>query len=161
MKKDKSKKILDKVLKYVIPKRFKERISKSFELLYEDLPTFKDTLVPFSVTPVLWILHFMQVYIIAFALSVDISFFHFAIVYSISLVVAAIPISVGGLGTKDGALVILLSIFGISSAKAFSLSFIGTLVTMILPAVIGAVISFIDGNDRLFYVFRSQQKKKI
>jgi len=56
--------------------------------------------------------------------------------------VAMIPISINGLGTREAALISLFGLFGVSAAKVFSLSIITLIIVGILPSIIGVFLIF-------------------
>jgi len=147
MKKEKSKVLFSIFVKYIIPKRFKEKMSKSFEHLYEDLPNLKDMIIPFLIAGVTWILNFSQMYIVSIAFSIDVPYFDFITICALSIIIASIPVTIGGFGLREGSFILMLSIYGISPEKALLMSIIGSLIKNESPAIIGAIISLTKTND--------------
>jgi uncharacterized protein (TIRG00374 family) len=147
IKREKSEIFVNGLLKYIVPRRFHEKITKSFNLFYEDFPKFREIIPPFFISATTWVLNFTQFYIAAVALSIDVPFFYFIMIYPISFIAASIPISIGGFGVREGALVLIFSIYGIASADIFAMSFVAGLITFIVPACIGGVLSFFKLND--------------
>jgi len=85
----------------------------------------------------------IQVYIIAQAFLINITFYEFILISIISVVISNIlPISIGGLGIREGAFVFLLSKFGVQSEIAFVISISGFFVKILIPGLIGLIISF-------------------
>jgi len=126
-----------------IPERYKTSIDKSVESLYQDIPKIKDMLIPFLIEIIVWIFAAIQVYIIAQAFLINITFYEFILISIISVVISNIlPISIGGLGIREGAFVFLLSKFGVQSEIAFVISISGFLVKILIPGLIGLIISF-------------------
>ena len=63
-------------------------------------------------------------YLIGRSLGIEISFLEFALIVPVIFLVASLPISIGGLGVREGMLVILLNSIGVSTSNAVSLSFL-------------------------------------
>ena len=83
MKKRSGSKILNIIIRPLIPKKYKEKIDQSFESLYEDIPRIKDMLLPFIIEFIIWIIIGLQVYIIALAFSIDIPLHMFLLIHTI------------------------------------------------------------------------------
>jgi uncharacterized protein (TIRG00374 family) len=143
IKKGRGSKLFNILIRPFIPERYKENIDKSIESLYQDIPNLKDMLLPFLIEIIVWVLAAIQVYIIAQAFTINISFFEFILISIISVVISNIlPISIGGLGIREGTFVFLLSKFGVQSEIAFVISISGFLVKILIPGLIGVLISF-------------------
>ena len=73
-----------------------------------------------------------------------IDYITFVLISIISVVATGIlPISVGGLGVREGTFVVLMAtIAGVSHEIAFVISLSGYLVKNLIPALIGMIISF-------------------
>ena len=136
-------KLFNILIRRFIPERYKTTIDKSVESLYQDIPKIKDMLIPFLIEIIVWIFAAIQVYIIAQAFLINITFYEFILISIISVVISNIlPISIGGLGIREGAFVFLLSKFGVQSEIAFVISISGFLVKILIPGLIGLIISF-------------------
>jgi uncharacterized protein (TIRG00374 family) len=127
-------------IKPLIPKKFRYKIDKSVELLYEDLPNYKDIIIPFLIGLGIWIIFGLQVYIIAYSFSIDVPVISFILIYYISLIVGLLPISVGGLGLREGILVVILLLFGVPPATTFVISLCSHIIGNIIPGFIGGFI---------------------
>ena len=136
-------KLFNILIRPFIPERYKTTIDKSVESLYQDIPKIKDMLIPFLIEIIVWIFAAIQVYIIAQAFLINITFYEFILISIISVVISNIlPISIGGLGIREGAFVFLLSKFGVQSEIAFVISISGFFVKILIPGLIGLIISF-------------------
>jgi len=142
MRKKVGKKIFNLFIKPIIPEKFKESLEKSIDTLYEDLPLLKDMFVPFVLEIIVLILIATQVYVISLAFSIDIPF-HIFILMSITSVVIgyAIPVTVGGLGVREGAFVYLITHFDITEEIAIVISLAGFIVNTLIPGIVGWIIS--------------------
>jgi uncharacterized membrane protein YbhN (UPF0104 family) len=56
--------------------------------------------------------------------------------------VGLIPITIGGLGVREGAFVVLLIKFGVTQEVAFVISIAGLIVKLLIPAIVGMIIAF-------------------
>ena len=147
VKKNQGSKIFKFVIKTLIPKKYREKLGKSVDNLYEDMPRFRDLIIPFIYEVAIWIIVGTQVYIIAQALNIPVEYHIFLLIHTISVVIVGLmPISVGGIGIREGALVFLLSAFGVEAQIAFVISLSGFFVKMIVPAIAGMLISLRKEN---------------
>ena len=124
-----------------LPEKIKLVISKSFEKFYEDIPRFRDLLFPIFLEIIVWLIMGIQVYIIALGFGIDIPILKFILVYIISFIAGIIPISTGGLGVREGALVFVLSVFSVNPQIAFVVSILGFVLTNLIPGSIGGFYS--------------------
>ena len=142
MKHERGSKLFRYLIKPFIPTKFKEVVGDSVDSLYEDMPRIRDMLfIPMILSILIWILSNTQVYILALAFPINISYLIFILIINISVVAATLPISVGGLGIREGVLVIILSFYGVDPPTAFVISIGGFLVKTFFPGLIGLVIS--------------------
>jgi uncharacterized membrane protein YbhN (UPF0104 family) len=82
-----------------------------------------------------------QVYIIALAFSIEIPFIYFIFLSLISVALShVLPISIGGLGIREGIFIYLLSEFGVIPEIAFVISLSGFIVKLLIPGLIGLII---------------------
>jgi uncharacterized protein (TIRG00374 family) len=130
-----------------IPTKFKENFDKSIITLYEDIPKLKDTFIPFLIEILIWITAATQVYIISQSFSIEMNYFTFILISIISVIISNIlPLSIGGLGIREGAFVFLMSQFGVEHEIAFVISLGGFIVKILIPGIIGLLFSFFRNN---------------
>ena len=141
MKKERGSKIFDRLIKPLIPARFKEKLGKSIDFLYEDLPPLKYAILLIFLEGIINIIAATQGYIIALAFSINVPYAQFILISIISSIAAALPITVGGLGIREGAAMVMFSIYGMQPEVAFTISLSGYFVKQIVPSVVGWVIS--------------------
>ena len=138
------------IIKPFLPVRYQENFNQSIEALYEDIPSLYELIPIFLFEIVIWSIAATQVYVLSQAFSLDIPYPEFIIASVISVVIAtAIPISIGGLGVREGTFVLLLSQYGVSSEIAFVLSLSGFLVKNFIPGVIGLILFLIGGEKKI------------
>jgi uncharacterized protein (TIRG00374 family) len=147
MKKERGNKIFNTLLKPLIPSRFKEKIGKSVDSLYEDMPLLRDMVFPILLECVINVIAASQGYIIALAFSINVPFIQFVLIAVIASVVSSLPITVGGLGIREGATMVLLSVYGVLPEVAFAISLSGYFVKQIVPSVVGWIISIKEPID--------------
>ena len=58
------------------------------------------------------------------------------------IIATIIPLSIGGIGIREGAFVLFLSTYGVSNDVAFVLSLAGYLVKNLIPSSIGMILAF-------------------
>jgi len=142
IRKSRGNKLFKYLIRPLIPKKYRENIDKSVESLYEDIPRLRDLIIPFLLEVGIYIAVGAQFYIIAMAFSVNIPFFTFILINAISSVATGIlHMSVGGLGVREGAFVLLLSSFGVKPEIAIAISIGGFIVKRLVPAIFGLIIS--------------------
>ncbi len=73
-------------------------------------------------TAVFWTLYFFQLYLFGCLLDFNISFIKLYLIFALVFLAAALPISFSGIGTREFAMINLLSIVGITREKALALS---------------------------------------
>ena len=141
LKKEKGEFLFRVFIRRFIPEKLKNKVDEPIEAFYEDIPRLKELIIPFILEYVVWIIMGVQVYIIALGFSINIPFHQFILIYMISFIVGIIPISIGGLGVREGTLVLLLLKFDVAADVSFVISFIGYLLTNLIPGIIGWILS--------------------
>lgn len=137
LKKEKGELLFKVLIRPFIPEKLKTKVDKSIDAFYEDIPRLKDLVIPYLLEYVVWIIMGAQVYIIALGFSINIPFHQFMLIYMISFIAGIIPISIGGLGVREGTLVLLLIKFNVAPDVSFVISIIGFLLTNLIPGIIG------------------------
>jgi uncharacterized protein (TIRG00374 family) len=147
MKKDFSKKILIRILNFRIINKFIDntKIKKNVDLFYEDLPNLNFLKTPFLLSILGWFLQFFELFLISKLFEINIPFLYFFAIISIANIVASIPITIYGLGTREIILISLFSIFNIIPEKIVSLSLFWFVIAWIIPSLFGGFISIKEG----------------
>lgn len=152
IKKKRGKILSSFLIKPFIPKKYLESFDQSFDALYEDIPLIRDMFWPFIIELFIWLIAGLQVYIIALAFNIEVSFYIIILASIIATIFTAIiPISAGGLGVREGVFVFLMSSFGVDPDVAFVISLGGFIVKIVIPSVIGLIISLIK-KEELFWL---------
>ena len=103
------------------------RINNMFVYCHESLISLKNSTALYKavlMSIVSQICIVVTYYLIGRSLGIEISFLEFALIVPVIFLVASLPISIGGLGVREGMLVILLNSIGVSTSNAVSLSFL-------------------------------------
>jgi hypothetical protein len=148
MKEEKGKKLY-RVIKIFIPNKFENMADESFQSFYEQLPAAKELALPLLIAIFDWILVYSQAYIIAHSLSINVPYFYFITIYPIATIVGYLPITIGGLGTREATLVSLFSTW-VTPEKVVVLSISAYIFSTLIPMIMGMIASstMIRRNDR-------------
>ena len=138
-KKAVAKNLLERVYQILIPKRFKRNGIANFHDFYTDfqLPNYPQLVSITSLSIVVAIISFINAYLLALSLGINISFLNLVACFSIATLVALIPISIYGIGVRDISLITLFSYIGLSNESAIAFSTI-LLITYIISGLICA-----------------------
>jgi len=137
-KKELAKNLLRKIFGFFIPAKYKEKTKINFNDFYNDLKIlnrkkiFKVSLI----TVLVWMIYFIQIFLLANALNINISFIYLSVCACIAGLITLIPISISGIGTRDITLIVLFSFLGISRESAVAVSML-ILSMSIVMALIG------------------------
>lgn len=135
-----------KIIYRLIPQKFREKAGSEFHFFYEGLPSIKDLIIPLLLGIITWIIFYSQAFIIARTFSIDVPYFYFITIYPIASLIGMIPITIGGLGTREATLIALLSIFGIPEEKVMVLSLTVYVIFDFFLAISGGIISLIKNR---------------
>jgi uncharacterized protein (TIRG00374 family) len=143
IKKKKGRVLVNFFIRPFIPQKYKSNFDNSIDLIYKDMPSFRDMIWPFILELGVWFIAGTQLYVISLSFNLNIPFY-VIILCSITAVIftAIIPISIGGLGVREGIFVILMSGFGVEYDVAIVISLAGFIVKIVIPSIIGLIISF-------------------
>jgi uncharacterized protein (TIRG00374 family) len=112
------------VLKLPFVRRYRERLGTEFD-------EFRDTLLSprrrgapglAATTALLWLLAYLEVYLFARNLGIEVSFCYLIVTVSFGSVLTLLPISVSGVGTRDAAYILLLGSIGVDAERAVALA---------------------------------------
>lgn len=78
--------------------------------------------------------------LLARGLGLEVSVLALAWVRSAAMVVGLVPLTVAGLGLREGAVVFLMSVFGVGAAESLTLSLLAFAITVLAVGVLGGVI---------------------
>ena len=144
LKKEKSKPIFTKIVKSKIFATISDHLTDSVDSFYEDLPSFRDIILPFSISLFGWVVRSSILFLIARMFSVNVPFFYFILIIAVANVVASIPVTIYGLGTREAALISMFSVFNVIPEKILALSLFWFAVIWLFPSVIGAFVTAVE-----------------
>ena len=147
IKKERGEKTFHLLIKLLIPKKFKPYLTRFVDSFYKDFPSIKSLIYPFIIVIPSWIIIYSQIYILGLSLDIEVPYFEFLMLYSIANVVAFIPITSAGLGTREATLIFLFSFYGVSPEKALVLSLAGHLITDALTGFYGFIVSVVEARN--------------
>jgi uncharacterized protein (TIRG00374 family) len=138
-KKEVAKNLLERMYQILIPKRFKRNGLLNFHDFYTDfqLPNYPQLCSITSLSIIIAIISFMNAYLLALSLGINISVLNLVACFSIATLAALIPISIFGIGVRDISLITLFSYIGLSSESAIAFSTL-LLITYIISGLICA-----------------------
>ncbi len=102
----------------------------------------------FFITLLSYLIYFYQNYLIADSLNLSISYFSIIQIISVATLIAYIPISVAGLGTREAVLIFLFQHIGLSADKALSFAVLFNLVYIVFTGIICFIIWWIFCSDK-------------
>jgi len=134
------KKILKLIFKIFIPSKYKDKVRNHFYEFYSDTKLFnkKTLFILFIITTISWLIYFVQIYMLALALNINIPLIYLIASINIAGLFTLLPISISGIGTRDITLVFLFSLLGISQEFAVSLSVL-MLSMFVFAAIFGLI----------------------
>lgn len=120
-------------------------ITLSYKLFNKKIPTsFKLLVLAYSV-----IYHFsliVSLWLISKSININLSLFQFAWVYALSSMVLLLPITIAGIGVREGSFIVLLGSVGVNAEKAVSLS----IYFFFSQLLLGALGGFLEFKDLIF-----------
>lgn len=129
----------------IIPNRLKTLVFKKEWNIEEHLTHIYDTLNfrIYILSVAAFGLYFASIFFLAKGLNLDLSFFQVVLIMTITSLIAFIPISFLGIGTRDAGLLVVFSFFGHTPEQAVALS-MALLLLRIAVVFMGSIFWFID-----------------
>lgn len=133
------------IITYLIPKKVKPHLNAFVDTFYTDFPRFKVLIIPYLIGIITWVIVFSQEYLIVLGLGLQIPYLTFLALYPIANVAGFIPITFGGLGTREfTAILIFTTLFTVTAEQILVLSLVGFCITDIFLAVLGFLLSLTE-----------------
>jgi len=139
---NRSKTILRVFYKTLAPERMKEKLRNSFYSFYRDMPKRGYFFLFFLANILTWMVIYASTYFMGVAVGINASFFYYMEILSIGTLVSLIPISIGGLGTREATTISLFRLIGVEATKVFSMSLLAIFISSIIPSIIGIFLTF-------------------
>ncbi|MBU1941169.1 MAG: flippase-like domain-containing protein, partial [Candidatus Thermoplasmatota archaeon] len=134
-------------IKLMVPKKLKPHLTSFVDTFYKDFPHLRDFVIPFLLGIPAWIIIYSQIYILAIPLDIQVPYFTFLALYAIGNIVAMIPITTAGLGTREASLIFLFGLYGTPPETAVVISLAGHLLTDVLTGIYGFIISLTEARN--------------
>ena len=136
--------LLNRTFKIFIPSKYRNSWKLNFQDFINDLKIYnlKNYLIIFLITTFSWVFYYLQMYILAKGLSLNVPFLYLAIAVTVAGFITLIPISISGIGTRDASLILLLSPFLIPKEQIIVFSTM-MLAMLLFAALIGLICWFI------------------
>ncbi len=147
IKKQRSKAFLKLFFRKFVPKKYKEEAKITFDSFYEDMPKKRYLFLVFLVTVLTWITNYTMVYFIGVSLGITLGIIPFMAILPLSTLIAQIPITIAGLGTREATMISLFGLFGVGAVKVFSMSLIGLVLGGVIPSII-AIFLILKNKDK-------------
>jgi uncharacterized protein (TIRG00374 family) len=152
LKKERGEKLLHSIIKYMIPKKGKVQFSAFVDSFYIDFPHFTAMILPFVLGIITWVIVFTQEYIILLSLGLTIPYLAFLLLYPVANTAGFIPITFGGLGTREMTAIFLFStLYNAPEEKILVLSLVGFIVTDVFMGFIGFLLSLTESRSRNYF----------
>lgn len=152
----------DFLMKCKISNRFIKKVSEKMREILSTIQSFKKQkrLIIYSLfLSILFnFLAIVNVYIVAWALEISLSFFSAFVFVPVILVISAIPLSINGLGISEGAYVLCLTQAGISAPAALSIALFMRAKNIILSVLGGIFLIFYRKNNSVLSLSSSEGK---
>ena len=140
--KQRSKNLLSFLYRRIMPEKLKSQAKLTFESFYDKMPKKRYFIFFFIFNFTNWIVNYLLLFLIGKSLGISLPFIYFLAILPMGTLVAMIPLSINGLGTREATLIKLFGLFGIGAAKIFSMSIISLFITGILPAILASFFIF-------------------
>lgn len=131
------KKITQAVFRVINLKALAIRITNFVDALYSYLAFKKTVGIALVISFVVQIGVIFTYFFVARAMDIPVSLFHFFLFMPVVWVIAMLPVSLGGLGVREGAFIYLFSKVGIPKEACFSLSIVASGIAMLFNFLCG------------------------
>lgn len=111
---------------YIAKDFFISKMQTKFTFLYHKPSNLKFELKVFLINLITYIFYFLQFYFLAQALNIDLNYGFVIGLISLSTLATIVPISIAGLGVREGVFIVLLGTVGIQQESAVILSLLGS-----------------------------------
>jgi len=130
----------------------RNKLENSVDSFYEDLPSLRDIIIPSILAITGRFFKFTLIFFIAKLFDINIPFQYFILIMVVADVIASIPISIYGIGTREAALITMFSfpqltngVF-VSYEQIISLSLFWFVIFWLTPSIIGVFVTLHESN---------------
>jgi uncharacterized protein (TIRG00374 family) len=140
-KTERSKILFRKIIQSRVFATLQDRLEESIDSFYEDLPRFRDVILPFAISFFGWVIKYVELFFIAILFDFTVPFWYFIMIMAVGDVIASLPISIYGIGTREASLLPLFSMFAVTNDQIISLSLFWFVIIWLTPSIIGAFVT--------------------
>ena len=117
-----------------------KKIAHKFKIEHFKRLDLKTDVILFFINITIYTFYFLQYYLLALALHIPIGFLYLSAVSTIGTLAAIIPISISGMGVREGIFIYYLQKINISKESAFLLSFLDGMAFSILLTLLQHIL---------------------
>lgn len=132
--------ILNKIFYFFVPVKYQKSWKINSQDFINDFKIYnlKNYIIISLITVFSWIFYYLQMYVLAKGVGINIPFLYLAITVTVAGLITLIPVSISGIGTRDIALIMLLSPFLLAKEQIIAFSAL-----ILLMVIWGALIGLI------------------
>lgn len=138
--------VIKKIIRFVLPVGKYDNLVGEWNVFYVEFKYVaqKTYYKMILITLLVYFCYYLQIYIVALGFGVSISFFYLALCLTGATIISLLPISIGGLGTKELVFIFFLSKVSVTAEMAILISLVdSTFLSLILLGSIMIVFSII------------------
>jgi glycosyltransferase 2 family protein len=143
-KKERGKSALRFFYRKFVPENLKEKGKALFESFYRDNPDYRFLSLVFLINLINWIFNYAILYFVSLSLGINIGFAPFLVILPVSTLVAQIPITIDGLGTRELTMINLFGLFGVEAVKVLSASILSIIIVNIIPGIFAITFALME-----------------
>jgi len=149
IKKERGEKVIFTLIRFFIPKRYKDKFYSFVNTFYKDFPRITRLIPIMFINLLSWLIIFSQEYIIVMALGLEIPFHLFILLFPLANVAGFLPITFAGLGVREAASIAIFStLFAIGKEEILVFTLVGFIITDMFPGFIGFLVSLTEAGEK-------------
>jgi uncharacterized protein (TIRG00374 family) len=129
--------ILRKTAKSLLPTKLYDLIKPYFLKLHPHLQSVDSLVAPFLLNIASYANSYVYVLALIWAIGADLSYFQIFLTLPLSSLVALLPITISGIGTREASTVFLWELFGVSAEQTLSVMLLSFVIGRGLPTLLG------------------------
>ncbi len=140
-----------KILKLVLPSKVNALMASKWNEFWNEFKRLAFFTFPFMLifSFLIYASYFTEIYALSRSLGLSISFLYLGMCFSAAALVSFLPISIGGLGTREAVLIMLFAKISLSPESAVLLSFIDVVIFALLLGGIVALALWIGSGKKI------------
>lgn len=136
--------LISVLFRAVLPRKYGDAAEVRFATFYNGIEQFKNLKIvyPLFLSLLGYSIFFVQCYLIAVSLNIQITFLNVAFCISTANMVSLIPISISGIGTRDATVISIFSVLNLSKEAALAFSIMFLFISNLSACIVGAIAWF-------------------